>query len=755
MGESTANVPDDVLRDYAQAYNCVASGRLDDAIPILESCIDRCPDFLTARRELALVLTREGKAQAALEHRLKVLDLAPHDTPNRLKCINLLTECKRYEEAVQVAEYLAQTAPADPEHVRLLDKLRNLARHGRIFISYRSNNASAARSVAEMLLRNDFDIWFAEYEVLSLNYDTFEKELERNLQQALVACQTAIVFTNRYWADSSYCQHEIRHISEHYDKGRILQICVPQQDERPARDWPILRAVATTICGFSNAAETAALFDWVLDQLDVSPENRRSVATLEGLGNFVPLHDTYRGGTLGALRVGPFQPWRTPWWYHLSNRADFHSFLFGWPCATFRCQSKDPAGNLGLVIDIRVDRWTGQPATDDLQDDRATYRHLRAIAQSGYQRHGTMAEGGLHLFHFQGRGNLGITFRSPVRLGYYLWRRIYVLVVQNDDGSYGEVNINFSLAFPERISGEIAFRHFCAFLPLFDTIAGSLEYTGIRTRTPLTRIRTWWAVGGTACLIGGVALVQWLSDWSVGPVAYSVGAMLGAILGLTVNHRLMVVPNRTMKREQENKGEDKDVIAPKIVFWSRLLAIALLVSVVAGVVVGAYVGLVTGIVVGLLVGAATTPGANPSVEKDAASGTPATTVVGAVICAGLMVAPLAGVVVILSLRQPWAVNLNADLIVTGVALLVAVGLVRAVPRLSFFVALLAGAMAGAAAIPRVADGWLDAPISTVVMNAVVSAAIGATLAGLWGGAEAAAKYYNYIRNASGPTSNGS
>jgi len=545
MNEPSAEPPGHVLDDYARAFSLVGRGALDQAIPILQSCVDQCPDYLPARRELAYSLTQLGRTQAAIEHRLKVFEREPDDVKNALKCINLLSQFNRYAEALPIAEAVVRRSPGNLEHVRLLEKIRTLVRVGRIFISYKSNDASAARSVAELLLRHDFDVWFAEYEVLSLNYDDFERELDRNLKNALTTCKSAIVITNQHWANSPYCQDEIRHISAHYDKSRILQICVPQMDEKPAKDWPILNDVATRICNFSNASEQSNLFGWILDQLELAPKNRRSMTIMSDLGSPIPLRDRYRGGTLGTLRVGPFQSRPTPFWMRILNRGDRQSMLYGWPAESFEFQSKDPNGYLGLVVDLRVDRWTGAAAMNDVDDDRLMYRQLRSIAHGGYQRHAGLAEGGLHLFHHQGHGNFAITYRTPVLLGVYTWSRVYVLLVKNEfDGSFGEANLNFTWIVSEKLDQDTAFRHFMAFQPLFEAVAKSLEYSGIKTRSPLPSVRARWALAGAALSVPVVwALLALMSGGLNSGIVYLVGTVLGALLGLGLNQRLMVMPN--------------------------------------------------------------------------------------------------------------------------------------------------------------------------------------------------------------------
>lgn len=473
-----------------------------------------------------------------------LLELVPHAVACREELIDTMGQ-RKYPEALALAEALLRQIPGDGNIARLATKLRNLVRHGRIFISYQSSNANAVRSVVEMLLRNDFAVWHAEYDVLSVNYDRFDAEVEQNLKTALSTCRTAIVFANDQWAKSEYCRREIQHISEHMDGGHVFQICVPRQDSQPAEDWAILRNVPTYTCAFTDPDDIQGLYSWLLDRLTVEPEDRLPSVLPSDLGNSVRIADPYRGGAVAQLRVGPFLGVNTPVWYSWTTPADLESKLLGCPSATFEWKNDALHGHCSLIVDVRVNRWSGMPGSYDLEDvdDRKLYHHLRSIARGGYERHMNTREGGLHLFRYRGRGQLAITFRTPFILGYYFWKRIYVLVVQNQvDGTYGEVNLVFSRRYSAKTPDEFAFREFCAFLPLFDGIAESFEYEGYPSRNVLLRIRLGWMLGGVACAMLLATLLQRLSGIPGGAVGFVAAMLIGGLAGLILNHRLMVLP---------------------------------------------------------------------------------------------------------------------------------------------------------------------------------------------------------------------
>ncbi len=61
-----------------------------------------------------------------------------------------------------------------------------------LFISYKSHNADVAREVADALLANGVNVWFAEYQVLFGNYDDFQKAVNEGIDRA----SHALLFTN-------------------------------------------------------------------------------------------------------------------------------------------------------------------------------------------------------------------------------------------------------------------------------------------------------------------------------------------------------------------------------------------------------------------------------------------------------------------------------------------------------------------------------------------------------------------------------
>ena len=69
------------------------------------------------------------------------------------------------------------------------------------FISYKSEDAGLVRLIAEQLLANNIKVWFAEFKMLTHNWDDFQREIELGIRHS----KFAIAFTNNRYARSLYC----------------------------------------------------------------------------------------------------------------------------------------------------------------------------------------------------------------------------------------------------------------------------------------------------------------------------------------------------------------------------------------------------------------------------------------------------------------------------------------------------------------------------------------------------------------------
>ena len=82
----------------------------------------------------------------------------------------------------------------------------------KVFISYSSYQVNIVRQAVEFLMLNEISVWFAEYSVLSADYDDFNVNLDNEIKSAINSCTHAILFTSQKWKDSKHCQLEFKHI---------------------------------------------------------------------------------------------------------------------------------------------------------------------------------------------------------------------------------------------------------------------------------------------------------------------------------------------------------------------------------------------------------------------------------------------------------------------------------------------------------------------------------------------------------------
>lgn len=91
----------------------------------------------------------------------------------------------------------------------------------RIFISYKTSDSHVARVVADWLIYNKIDVWFAEYNILLRGRNT--QDVAQSLKDGIASCSHAILFTNERYADSKWCRdHELKVIVRDLPCQRIL-----------------------------------------------------------------------------------------------------------------------------------------------------------------------------------------------------------------------------------------------------------------------------------------------------------------------------------------------------------------------------------------------------------------------------------------------------------------------------------------------------------------------------------------------------
>ncbi|WP_308909976.1 tetratricopeptide repeat-containing sulfotransferase family protein [Pseudokordiimonas caeni] len=107
--------PSDVAAMRMLAETGGRLGQYDDAVLLLEDCIELAPGFDAARHNLALMLNRNGRLPEALEH-LDFLIGKDGNNPNyRLLRAACLSRLGRYEEAIQAYERILKVFDGHPQ----------------------------------------------------------------------------------------------------------------------------------------------------------------------------------------------------------------------------------------------------------------------------------------------------------------------------------------------------------------------------------------------------------------------------------------------------------------------------------------------------------------------------------------------------------------------------------------------------------------------------------------------------------------
>lgn len=374
------------------------------------------------------------------------------------------------------------------------------------FISYKSESANEVRAVVECLRANGVRTWFAEYEVVAAEYDQFQERIEHEIDRAIGGCQSAVLFTNNVWARSPYCRQEIGRITAGMPVERILQVCLPREDE-PAANTPLLQHVPSIDYRHGHLEPVVR---FLIGHL--APQNRH----LDLPDPDRALGDGPRFLTrFGPVRAGPLRYAPLP--AQMSSVARSHLFRF-----------TGVLGDQPVQLDVNVNPFNtaASPFSMTRQgiaslarlpagagtDDRAVYAFLRGIAKAWYAKHPHLTDSGLHLFFWNGDSHLCLTYRSHGSDGGIVWHRLYALIVDDPQtGTTGEVDFEFSVSAPPA-DVEQTFQRFCGLTGALDAIVRSFEYRGDLVHvSPPSRALTWdsarWvrpqARGWGFCCCGG------------------------------------------------------------------------------------------------------------------------------------------------------------------------------------------------------------------------------------------------------------
>ena len=322
------------------------------------------------------------------------------------------------------------------------------------FFSYKSENANEVRRIAERLMANGYRIWFAEYEIMLLNYEDFEPRIRQGIQN----CSFGILFTTTNYSQSSHCCDEVCWLQQRFTREccRIIEVSLEPNNVRHA-------------LGLSPQSPQirANLSSHLTQKHDEDDDLLIRLAKLTGL-------ELNRGGTISQLggnapRFRPrcanisFDPSgfvQERWETDPIDGSDIVSFA----------NELDPVRfSFNVYFQNSPEQASGQPFTisADSSDDKRLYAELRTYASWFMKQVGkngfNLREQGLHLIWIDGRTQLALTHSSF--WGEVHMRKYSVILSQLSQ----PIQLIFTFAF----SG--SFDDFFRYVPLMDRVIESVR----------------------------------------------------------------------------------------------------------------------------------------------------------------------------------------------------------------------------------------------------------------------------------------
>ena len=383
-----------------------------------------------------------------------------------------------------------------------------------VFISYNSRNANKVRFVVDRLIAAGIKVWFAEYEVLSCNYDDFEHEIDDALQEAIRSSTHAIVFSSKGWRESHFCQAEWTGLVRRFGSNAVVQVEI---DQAPSDD-PVAKALGRAPIIYSDS-EAIAVADAIVSKLFPGGTESLPSQVLPsgpyGAGQFV-----FRYGQilvpegLGLRRPNP----------RLGPVGREHEYRFsgsirGVPAGfEISVNPFDPFKSKGKVYPIED---FGQEV---ISNDRKAYKLLRHHATE-WTSTDDAHEHGLHLYRHGGRGHIGLTFwrKGLYEDRPYRWHRFYSFYV-SDPETGRPVAITLEIwALTSSPDLELAYREFCVILFFFEASVSSYMYCS----DPCLRLLpSWNTIRETKRILGSIGFLL-NAGWSYGVTSLLLSAYGG------------------------------------------------------------------------------------------------------------------------------------------------------------------------------------------------------------------------------------
>jgi len=280
-------------------------------------------------------------------------------------------------------------------------KRRYFRKHD-VFISYKSDNVHIARYIADQLIASGVNAWFAEYNILLVDRDFFQKFID----EAIGKSKYGLAFTNDLYAASEYCYKEMDQLLEHCGPGKTLEIMIPQEPQTRNKFPQLKNSPSYVYRGDLNElfAFIKKITGWKVTS-DRELKERREKEAFEG----ECLEETYTIDVSGWELVA-------------------RSFHGGGPCYVMAIQGRDMFWNLqyGRDFSERIHEARKRRNRDnekELYNEMIKYaHHYFGDLKPGYRI------GGVHLLHTADGTQFGVTYFDGK-----FWKRRYSLLLLHPD----------------------------------------------------------------------------------------------------------------------------------------------------------------------------------------------------------------------------------------------------------------------------------------------------------------------------------
>lgn len=332
-----------------------------------------------------------------------------------------------------------------------------------LFLSYKSQNVSIARLVADQLLASGVMVWFAEYFILVEK----REEWKRKVDEGIHGSDYGLVLTNDLWSQSEHTRHEIEEMRKAYGAdaaNKILEVKLPEESWR--EPYTRERHEAFEVLRHDPQPRSVA----------VQPSAKDANKILAFIGDHTGWKVRHMSRATGCDLHQEFEGIHMEQPYHLD--------ISGWDLVQpggSRCTDGDIVGpvlrtrfgrrRIGATLILGVDppgeRLAGE-AQDQQIADRALYDKLIASHVRPYLEHLAAEPRGVHLMFHGGFTQLAVTYWAVLTKA---WVRMYSVILPcpgSKDGRAGEFVFSFFFHGP--------FDEYCQTVPVMDRLVTSLRW---------------------------------------------------------------------------------------------------------------------------------------------------------------------------------------------------------------------------------------------------------------------------------------